>query len=198
MREAKKSSGRRPSIRRAVSDALIEEGYRRKYGMHIRAFNAEFSTVVDTGPRDGYGDIVPWVGLRHESVERLTSELMGLPDTGYTGTVGANAGIILGSGYRRWLDPGEVSEVLSNIYRALDVLAGYASLDRLPDAWAINGMTTPSPYTKVSTYLLMHDPQMFEQALKDGQLRECTQEDEVCAQFRRFEKRARARFARPT
>lgn len=70
-----------PLLREAISNGLVEHGFRRlAHGMHTRAVRPDWCVVVDTGPRIRTADAASvYVGLHHHRVEQLLAELMELP-----------------------------------------------------------------------------------------------------------------------
>jgi hypothetical protein len=182
-------------LRGDVSRRLQELGYRRAGRMHLRPIDADFSSVVDTGPLDGFAnDIDPWVGLRSEAVEHLRAALLELPVGDGVGSVGAFAYQILGVNYAPWRDPAALDEVLNHIDRAADALGRFASSERLADAWGPSGFAIPDPYTLVTIHLLRGDLPGVREWLDQGEREECAYDDEACEQFRTFERNVNARL----
>jgi hypothetical protein len=162
--------------------------------MHIRAVDREFSVVVDTGPLGSRADIAPFVGIRHEATERLYSELLDIPLDEFVATVGANVGYVLGTGYRRWEPSSAPAEVLLAIESAVEKLRPFMRLEALEQAWAVTEVGGPGkPYRRVILALLRGASTAFVQSLREAEAQLCRHEDEVCAQFRGFSDRARAR-----
>jgi len=177
------------TLRRMVSEYLVERGFRHiKAGKHLRPIEGPLSFVVDTGPLDGYGDIAPGIGLRHDGVEALRARLIGSPFTRHAATVIANVGIVLGEGYRTWSSPEDLAQAVGAIERALEVTGGYASLDRLPSWWDRPGVRVPNAYTAATVYLILGDDANVNRWLREGERTQCRLAGPVCEQFRRFER----------
>lgn len=125
----RQSMGSDMNLRSEVSKSLVAHGFKRAGHMHLRRLDSEFSLWVDTGPIGKRSDIAPFVGLRHDSVETLCGELLGVPDDLVVGTVGANVGYVLSGEYRWWDSPSSASEVVQGILSALERLRPFASLE---------------------------------------------------------------------
>ncbi len=90
---------KRMNLRREVSKALVKQGFRRNGRMHLLPLDKEYSFWVDTDPLERRPDISPFVGIRHNGVEGLTAEFLGLSKDDWVGTIGANVGYVLHNGY---------------------------------------------------------------------------------------------------
>jgi hypothetical protein len=140
-------------------------------------------------------DIAPFVGLRHDGVQELVSELMGFPKDEWVGTVGANVGYVLGEGYRWWEPPSEPYEVLQAIDSALDRLRLFLSLDALPVAFTITGAKSPSwRYNEIAILLFQGNRKAVLERIEDARAAFCQQRDEVCEQFEAFAQRVQERI----
>jgi len=163
--------------------------------MHLLRVDGDWSFWVDTGPLGKRKDISPFVGVRHDGIERLWSELMEFPNDDWVGTVGANVGYVLGTGYKTWEPPSEPKEVLDSIDSAVERLRPMLSLHALPQAWSITGAKSPSwRYRDIVIQLLLGNRQAVPNRLDAARVEMCQQEDEICAQFRAFEQRIQARL----
>lgn len=184
------------NLRRAVSDALVDAGFVRVERMHLIRLDGAFQFVVDTGPLGKRSGIAPWVGLRHDAARRVVNELLELPPDDYVGTVGAYVGYVLGDDYCEWREMAELHDVLEAIGDARAVLSQYATLDRLADAWKIRGTQGPGYcYSLVVVAALRGEWREARSWLAEAGRLDCKFEDELCEQFRRFERNVRARYA---
>jgi hypothetical protein len=188
----------RNGLRQAVSDALVAQGYERKDNLLRRRIDSDFSWVVDTGLLDGGPEISPWVGLRHERVEKLVTELLELPDGGFVGTAGSNIGYIMGGEYRIWREPTAPEVVLARIDESRQVLDEYRTLEKLPGVFEIRGAKGPMyHFTLAAIYLLLGDEQRVREWLAEGERTDCRVEGPVCEQFRRARRNVEAKMAAP-
>jgi hypothetical protein len=175
------------TLRRLVSDGLLARGYKHVgHGYHVKALAGEFSSIVDTGPPGGRGDIWPSVGLRHEAVEHLRPKLMELPAYRHSSTVAANVGEILNGRHRGWHDPAAATDAMDAIDRAVWAMNQFATLERLPKAWGLRPGLAHDLYTLVPVYLLLGDQRHVRQLLGEGERGFCQEENQICAQFRAF------------
>jgi hypothetical protein len=171
-----------------VSDALVARGFRRSGRTHIRSIDPAFSEIVDTGPLSGtYGDIAPWVGLQHLPTERLKAQLMALPFDAYMGTVGGNAGVVLGGRYRTWPSDEDPRIPLQAIDLALERVRDFAKLEALMAALTLPGLPRPTVFNIVPILMQLGDRPGVEEALAAGKSLECRRPGPVCDQFQRFE-----------
>jgi hypothetical protein len=177
-------------LRLAVSDALVARGYERRGRALRRRIDDEWWSILDTASMQNIPDIMPWVGLRHEGVERVVPRCLELPFDTYSATVGAMSGYIRGRDRPdRMEEPATVEEVLARIDEAQAVLERYRSLDRLPDAFSIRGTHLPLyHFTLAAIHLLLGDEAGVRKWLAEGERTDCRQAGEVCEQFRRFER----------
>jgi hypothetical protein len=187
----------RQPIRARVSDALLSRGFRRKGGDHRQDLDDDFSLCVDLGRIGLEQSVTPSVGIRSERVDDTMRELMGVPPDPWGHTVGHNVGYLLGENFRTWYAPADTQEVVAAIIRALDVMRPFASLEGLPGAFALpcKPGVLHRVYALATVALLTKDPARVRQYLAEGQREFCQQDDEVCEQFRDFEKRILARLA---
>lgn len=118
------------NLRREVVSSLTDRGYLRKDRTHFLPIDEERSWVVDTGPLDSHRtDIAPFVGIRHESLEKLMSELLDVPHNGVNASVGANVGYVLGVGYKTYKSPTAVANVLNAIDAAQERLRQHLGIE---------------------------------------------------------------------
>lgn len=184
------------TLRRDVSAALVRDGFTRTRAAHQRRLDDDFSLLVDTGRIGKQVDISPFVGLRSDRLERLLIELRDLPQYDYAASVVANVGYVVDGNYRSWRPPSTAEEVYDAIRVALDRLRGYASLDRLDDAWREVRAADANPstgYRRVVLALLQRDRPALERALERAEAEYCARDDEICANFRTFRERVLAR-----
>lgn len=169
---------------------LVSRGYVRKYRTHLFRIDEERSWVVDTGPLDSKRtDIAPFVGIRHESLESLTSQLMELPSDDSNASVGANVGYVLGIGYKTYIPPTAIAHVISAIDAAQERLGQYLEIDRFPEVWKLTGVYDPGwRYRSIVIKLMTGRPAEIAKDLEDARSEFCAYDDEVCAQFRGFER----------
>lgn len=184
------------SLRKAVSRALVVRGYERDGRTHLKAVGDGVHVYVDTGPVGRQTDIAPYVGLRHDAVSDLVSDLLELPRDRFVGTVGANVGYVLGRGYAAWYDPGDADAVLAAIDQAEITLLDYVPLHRLPDAWSLtDGTLAPGYYYKIAaTWLLLEEAENASHWLRVAKDNECRFEGSLCDQYKRVERNARRLF----
>ncbi len=178
------------SLRSEVSRSLKARGYRQFERMHLLRVDGEFSVWVDTGPLESRTDIAPSVGLRHEGVEHLVPELLGVDCFDWTATVGSNVGYVLAGTYRRWVSPAPVADVLAAIDIGLERMKQFMPLDRLPAAWSIPGAQTPGwRYHEIVAYYLLGDESKVHLSIEAARASLCKTPGEVCQQFLDFERR---------
>ena len=178
------------NLRREVSNALVGRGFRRRDRIHLLRIDASFSLGVDTGPLGKRSDIAPFVGIRHDGVETLLSELLDLAPDDWVGTVAANVGYVLGKGYQRWEPPTQAEHVLEAIEIALDRLRPLLSLEKLPEAWSIEGARGPLwRYREIIVLLTRGQVADSLMRLEAARAELCRHEDEVCDQFLSFAER---------
>ena len=183
------------NLRSEVSDKLVERGFRRVDRMHLLRVDKDWSFWVDTGPIGKSADISPFVGIRHDGLEVMRSELMGLPHDESVGSLGANAGYILNEGYRHWKAESKSVEVLGCIDRALDRLKPLMDLKKINEGWKIQGATTPGwQYSEIIVYYLLGQEGLVLEKLRMAQAVFCKRDDGVCEQFKSFEKRLLAKM----
>jgi hypothetical protein len=186
------------NLRRQVSDMLVDKGFRRNDRSHMLRLDEEFSFAVDTGPLGKRADIAPFVGVRHDSAERLLGELMELPDDPWLGTIGANVGYVLGRGYLWWEPPAEAPEVVAVIEEGLARLRPFLTLDKLTHLWELTDVRDPAwRYREIAILILRGEKHSVLGRLEEARKEFCKQRDEICEQFEGFEKNVRDRLARP-
>src|SRR5262249_40890448 len=145
------------NLRKEVSNALVARGFRRDDRVHTLRVDKDFSFLVDTGPLGKKTDIAPFVGIRHDQVQKLESELIGLNNSDSVATVSANVGYVLGQGYRWWSPPSRSAEVIQAIDAALERFRRMLSLEKLLEAWSIEGTTAPGwRYNQISVLMLLN------------------------------------------
>lgn len=158
--------------------------------MHLLRVDKDWSFWVDIGPIGKSADISPFVGIRHDGLEVVRSELMGLPHDESVGSLGANAGYILNEGYRHWKAEGKSEEVLGCIDRALDRLKPLMDLKKINEGWKIQGTTSPGwQYSEIIVYYLLGQEGLVLEKLRMAQAVFCKRDDGVCKQFKSFEQR---------
>lgn len=155
--------------------------------MHRKEIEPGIWSIVDTGPLGNRRDIAPWVGIRHDRVEEAFTRFIELPNQPWVPTVAANVGYIVSGTYRSWLGNEDADDVLHEIDAARRILAPFADLAKLSDAWKIRGTEAPGfeCHLAVVHYLLGNRPEM-DRWLAEAERLECRVEDGVCEQFRRF------------
>lgn len=185
------------TLRKQVSDALCQQGYRRRGRGHLRRVDTDFSLCVDTGPLGPRKDIHPFVGIRSDCVERAVFELMGLEQDDWTATVGANVGYVLNGEYRWWDEGAPVQEILDAIDAALARFRPYMHLTTLAGAFKFQGAAENpgKPYTLVVIALLNRDANLVARLLADAEAILCARPDAVCDQFKDFEMRVTKRLS---
>lgn len=152
--------------------------------------------VIDTGPFDSKRtDIAPFVGIRHEALEALTSELLEVPRDGANASIGANVGYILGIGYKTYAAPTAVANVLDVIDKAQEQLRPHLAIEAVPVIWKLTGVYDPGwRYRDIAIKLMTGRDADIPNALNEARAEFCEYDDEVCAQFRSFEKNVRNRM----
>ncbi len=179
------------TLRREVSEALEKRGYIREGRMHLKPLADGVSWVVDTGPLErAENDISPFVGIRHEGLEELVCTLLGVPLTTTAASVGNNVGFLLNGGYRRWRG-GKADDVLSAIDLAQERLLPYLSLENIMGVWNITSKIADPAwrYREIARLLLLGQTAEIPALLEAASADFCRYEDEVCEQFRDFERR---------
>jgi hypothetical protein len=178
------------NLRKEVSARLIERGFRQDGRTHLLRVSGEFSLGVDTGPLGARTDIAPLAGIRHAPTESLLGKLLDLPGDEWVLTVAANVGYVLGGRYLAWQPPTPPEEVLERIDAALERLRSFLSLDRLPEAWKLQGTQDPSwKYRNVILAELRNERIEAKKLLEEICRERCQQEDPGCEEFKAFEKR---------
>ena len=179
------------NLRREVSNALVKLGYGRDGRMHLKRLTGDLSWVVDTGPLEKGSDIAPFVGIRHDGLEELLADLLGVPADKTIASVGDNVGFLLGGEYRSWANGQKVEDVLSAIALAQERLLPYLSLKNVAGVWDVTSRTADPAwkYRAVVLSLLLGDSQGVRDRLEEARAHFCKYEDEVCEQFKDFERR---------
>jgi hypothetical protein len=184
------------TLRKRISDALIDLGFSRRRQAHFKRVDNDFSFCVDTGVIGWSTDIVPYVGIRSDVVERARTELMMLPNDDWVATAGSNVGYVLGGEYRTWQGGSRPQAVLDDILAALESLRPFMGLTTISDVftrdWAARNPGTP--YARVVVALLTDDAPRVARELAYAESIFCIKQDEVCDQFKEFAARVRARL----
>jgi hypothetical protein len=176
------------NLRRKVSDGLVMRGFRRMGRMHLLRADKDWSYWVDTGPIGKQPDISPFVGIRHDDIERLFLELLHLPRDQIVGTLGANVGYILDGKYRFWSSADKFDEVLQAIEMALERLRPFMTLNTISEGWRIEGTQTPGwQYREIIVLLLNGEKQLMLDRLRAARTELCRYNDALCEEFIRFE-----------
>jgi hypothetical protein len=184
------------NLRHAISDALVQRGYSRKERTHLLQVDNECSWVVDTGPLNSKRtDIAPFVGIRVNALEDLTSTLLEVPSDDSNASVGANVGYVLGVGYKTYIPPTAPDRVMADIDDAVMRLQPYANLPKLPEVWKLTGVYDPGwRYRDIAIKLLTGHHGEILRSLAEARKEFCEYEDEVCDQFLAFERNVRSRL----
>jgi hypothetical protein len=184
------------NLRKEVARTLTQRGYVQHERTLRQRIDEDRSWIVDTGPLDSRRtDIAPFVGIRHQLLEKLTSELLAVPPDESNATAGANVGYILGLGYKIYASPTPVAEVLKVIDAAIQRLEPHAAFVDLPRIWSTTAVYDPGwRYRDIAFKLLVGQRQDIDAALTAARAEFCEYEDEVCSQFREFERNVRMRM----
>ena len=178
------------NLRQEVSKILVGRGFRRKDRMHLLQVDKDFYYWVDTGPLEKRSDIAPFVGIRHDGVETLFAEFLGVPKDDSSGTVGANVGYVLQEGYLSWGPSSEPKEVLNKIDEALERYKPFISLGKLMGAWDVAAIADPNrPYREIVILVIQEDYEGALNRLEAARKIFCKEADEICEQFKGFEER---------
>jgi hypothetical protein len=151
--------------------------------------------VVEVGPLNGFGDVAPFVGLRHDAIEDLKSDLMELPRDALSATVGGNVGIVLGSTYQSWPSSSPLEPVVDAVDRGVAIMETYARPDRLSAALEAFPLRVLEYSIRVPVYLYLGDRVQAERWLALSEPNECRAPGPMCEQFRRFARNTRAWLA---
>src|SRR6185436_10364974 len=109
--------------------------------------------------------------------------------------IAANVGYVLGEGYQRWEPPTPPAEVLRSIDMALDRLRPLLNLERLAEAWRIEGAKGPLwSYREIIVLLMRGQVSDSLARLEAARAEFCQHEDEACDQYLSFAKRLQARI----
>ena len=183
----------RKNLRREVSNALMKRGYVRDGRMHLKRLARDVSWVVDTAPLDGGGDIAPFIGIRHDGLEELVADLLGLPLDATVASVGDNAGFLLNGEYRSWKSGQKVEDVTSAIALAEERLLPYLSLKNIFGVWNLTSRNADPAwrYREIARLILLGEVDGIDDRLDAARADFCRYEDQVCEQFRDFERRVR-------
>jgi hypothetical protein len=183
-------AGNIKNLRSEVSDTLVRRGFRRFDRMHLLRVDKDWSFWVDTGPIGKSADISPFVGIRHDGLEVVRSELMGLPHDESVGSLGANAGYILNEGYRHWKAESKSEEVLGCMDKALERLKPLMNLKKINEGWKIQGATTPGwQYREIIVFYLLGQESLVLEKLRMAHAVLCKRDDNLCKEFKGFEQR---------
>ena len=143
---------------------------------------------MDTGPIGKSADISPFVGIRHDGLEVLRSELLGLPHDESVGSLGANVGYVINEGYRHWKAEGKLEEVLGCIDTALDRLKSLMDLKKINEGWKIQGATSPGwQYSEIIIFYLLGQKQLVLEKLSMAHAVFCKRDNNLCKEFKGFE-----------
>lgn len=134
------------SLRRSVSDLLVDRGLDRSGRTLRRPLAAEFHLIVDTGPLTGGPDVSPWVGLQYTAAARIQAALLELAFDDFVATVGANIGVVLQRDYLSWQSLDDVAEVLDTIDAGADRLREFAHPTASPRRSPFPGSSRPTPW----------------------------------------------------
>jgi hypothetical protein len=199
-------------LRRELSAALKADGFvsiaeSGRGRCHMKQIDDNQSYIVDTGPLVGHTDVSPFVGLRHDNVERTVAELTGFGYSPHHITVGGNAGSVLWgrdatwtgntlvdqslAGAGVWLPP---TEVVDAVFGCLDLLTPYVALPALPRLWKRLEGFRSSPFTVVTVHLMLGDKRGTLNALRRAEAN-LGSDSHIAAQFFRFSDRVRQRLA---
>jgi hypothetical protein len=183
-------------LRRAVSDALTKRGYTRAGRMHVKRLTADISWVVDTGPLNAGDDIAPFVGIRHDGIEETVASLLDIEVDPVVASVGDNVGYIVSGTHQVWRGRNHVPDVLSAIELAQNRLLPFLSLKTLFLAWNVVSRNVDPAwrYREIAWFLLLGESKAILPALEVARGAFCEYDDEVCDQFKGFERRVRERL----
>lgn len=190
---------KKSNLRREVSNALVTRGYVRDGRMHLKRLTADLSWVVDTGPLERGDDVAPFVGIRHDGLENLVAALLDVPLDRTIASVGDNVGFLLNGEYQSWHRGQKVDDVLGAIALAQERLLPYLSLKNLARVWDVTSRTVDPAwrYREIALLLLLGDSQRVPARLDEARAHFCRYEDEVCDQFRDFERRVQQHLNAP-
>jgi hypothetical protein len=161
--------------------------------MHLKHLTRDFSWVVDVGPLGSGEDVAPFVGIRHDGLEALLATLLGVPLDRTIASVGDNVGYLLEGNYRSWRPIQSAEDVLNAITVAQEKLLPYLSENNMARVWDLTSRTADPAwrYREVALLILLGDSQHVQAKLHEARAHFCKFDDEVCEQFRDFERRAR-------
>jgi len=187
------------NLRREVSRALLARGYTVGERNHLLRIDENRSWVVDTGPLDSKrNDIAPFAGIRFDSVETLLTDLWELPADDSSASIGANVGYILGMGYKTFIPPTSVEQVLGVIDAALEKLRTYMTIETFGQFWSATGVYDPAwRYRDIISKFMTGRSGEIEAAFEAARKEFCEFDDEMCEQFRLFERNLRTRIQQP-
>lgn len=179
------------NVRREVSNALLKRGYVRDGRMHLKRLTDGLYWVVDTGPLErADNSITPFVGIRHDELEQLLSRLLDVPHDPSRASVGNNVGFLLNGQHQTWR-AGQTDDVLSAIALAQERLLPYLSLKNLTRVWDELSPRLADPawrYREIARLLLLGETAEIPALLEAARADFCRYEDEICEQFRDFER----------
>jgi hypothetical protein len=185
------------SPRDTVIAGLAARGFVRDGTRFVRDGGGGFTLIVDPGDLwAGLLASAPWVGLRHEGVERLLVELVGgePAEAGQSATVTLTVRVEEGSG-----TPGNApvtaDAALAAIDEGLRTLTACSSLDRLAELHERLGPGSMSHVTLAAIHFLSGDERGACRRLAEGERVDCAREDLVAARFRVFERNLLARMS---
>jgi hypothetical protein len=163
---------------------LVANGFQLLGRVYVRELLPGVFVSIDIGGRPR-NDILPFVYLHIELLERELCSLLELDYFGGTGTAGATAGDIVTGKARTWngsnsqdelkIELFEASRILENVYR----VQGARSLIK-----AFPSISAPFHLILVDIF----EGVSPENSLDEARCLYCVAENEVCEQFRRFER----------
>jgi len=192
------SASQTPLLREAISNGLVEHGFRRlPRGVHVRAVRPDWCVVVATGPRIRTADAGSvYVGLHHHGVERLLAELMGLSHGSEDGTTTINS--YLGHFFSVDLPPtpgekpGSITRatpahVVDLVEREAERLAVISDLDQFIGAYP-NPTQAHDEFRYTTIHLIRGDLASAAAHLVALERTQCDSDmhEAICNQYRRF------------
>lgn len=185
-------------LRKELAKVFVTAGWKKVNDVLRRDEDPEWSMVVGLGPLNRREDVSAALGIRSESVQGLHTELSGLENAPTVATVGANYGYVTGGSFKMWAAPEDsVEDIYQNILGGLEKLRPYMSLDRVADAYVAIPAAEADPsahYRLIVIELLRERPEAVAAAMQQAEKVYCRRDDEICADFRAFQEKARARF----
>lgn len=188
-----------PLLREAISNGLVEHGFRRlPHGGHTRPIRPDWCVVVDTGPRIRTAAAASvYVGLHHHRVEQLVTELLQLPHRPEEGvTVSSHLGHFFAEDLPP--TPGEKpgSIIRAAPGRVIELIEAQAhrlqAISNLDDLLTAYGTPNPSfpDFKYAAINLLRGDLAAVAAWLVDLESSQCQSDGPICDQYRRFRSNA--------